>query len=528
MLDIMRRKKESIIIKVVFVIIVLSFIGTMFLVWGKGSDGSGGSQGYAAKVNGSRISLEEYQGSYQRIRDIYQQIYGQAFSPEMEKALGLKKATLDTLIDNRLTLKEAGKLGVKVSKDDVANAIAAMPSFQQNGVFSFDLYQQVLRSSRLTPKDFEEAQKAELTIKKARQAVKDKAVVSDEEALAQYKKEHDKLDLEYVAYAPADVIGAVKLTDAELTDYLQKHSEEFKTPEKVALSYALLDPSAQAAKLTVSDDEIQTFYQKNIDRWQSKDGILPLNEVKDKVKAEALRQKASKQAFELAADTLYKNIKSGDLNLIAGQLHLKVQETPLFSAAAPPAALAGEAAVIKKALELKQGELGGPVETPKGIYIIKAKERVAAAVPPLAQIRTAVEQKARVAKAAEVAKAKAEEATRQFAAKASLKTGATGMFGYSAKGDVPAIGNSPDLMEAAFKLTPAAPAPATPFKMGDRWYAVRLKSRTEVPRAEFEKAKEQTKKAMLPRKQEEALAAWLKELRAKAKIELNQTLIAER
>src|SRR6185369_5367414 len=129
----------------------------------------------------------------------------------------------------------------------------------------------------------------------------------------QYKKENDKIDLEYVAYAPSDVIGEVKLTEADLNDYLQKNQDAFKTPEKVELSYILIDPASLAAKLTLSEDEIQTFYQKNIDRWQGKDGIQPLKDVKDKVKAEALKQKAAKQAFELAADTLFKSIKSGDL-----------------------------------------------------------------------------------------------------------------------------------------------------------------------------------------------------------------------
>ena len=88
MLDIMRKKKNSIIIKIVFVVIVLSFIGTMFLVWGEGRSGmGGGSLGYAAKVDGSKITLEEYQNSYQRIRNVYQQIYGhltpQAPTPDL-------------------------------------------------------------------------------------------------------------------------------------------------------------------------------------------------------------------------------------------------------------------------------------------------------------------------------------------------------------------------------------------------------------------------------------------------------------
>lgn len=528
MLDLIRQKKQSIIIKVVFVIIVLSFVGTMFLVWGKGSDGAGRSLGYAAKVNGTKITLEEYQGAYQRIRGIYQQIYGQSIPADMEKMLGLKKVALDNLIDNQVIMKEARNMGIKVSMDEVSAAIAAMPMFQKDGAFNFDLYQQLLKSNRMTAKEFEEGQKGDLTLQKVRQSVKDKVTISDDEALTQYKKEHDKIELEYVAYVPSDVIGEIKPSEAELNDYLQKNQNEFKTAEKAALSYILLDPSSLAGRLSLSEDELQTFYQKNIDRWQGKDGILPLKDVKEKVRSEALRQKAAKQAFELAADTLYKNVKSGDLSLIASQLNLKVQETPLFSAAAPPQALAGEAAVLKKALELKQGELGGPVETTKGIYILKAKERKASFVPPLSEIKADVEQKAKAAKAVELAKKKTEEAAGQMVAKAALKSQTTASFGFSAKGDVPAIGNAPELMEAAFKLTAATPAAATPFKVGNRWYAIRLKSRTEAPRAEFDKTKDQIKKAMLPKKQEDALTAWVKELRGKAKIEINQALLVDK
>jgi peptidyl-prolyl cis-trans isomerase D len=225
---------------------------------------------------------------------------------------------------------------------------------------------------------------------------------------------------------------------------------------------------------------------------------------------------------------LYKNIKSGDLNLVAGQLGLKAQETGLFAANAPAAALVGEAAVLKKVFELKQGELGGPVETPKGIYIIKLKERKDSVVPPLAEIKTVIEQKAKIVKSLDLAKKKAEDAAKQFVAKAALKTQTTGSFGFSAKGDLPNIGNAPELMEAAFKLTAAAPAVDTAYKVGGSWYAVRLKQRVEAPKADFEKGREELKKKILPKKQDEALSAWIKELRAKAKIEINPALEADK
>ncbi|MDD2856115.1 MAG: SurA N-terminal domain-containing protein [Desulfuromonadaceae bacterium] len=528
MLGIIRQKKESIIIKVVFVIIVLSFVGTIFLVWGKGSDGLGGDKnGYAATVNNTRISLDEFQSAYQRVRNMYQQIYGQSIPPEMEKMLGLKKMALDGLIDNLLAMKEAKSLGIKVSKDDVSNSIEAMPMFQKDGKFNFEQYQQVLKSNRMMAKDFEEGQEADVTLKKVRQSIKDKVVITDADALAEFKKENDRLELEYVSYSPAEVAAEIKLTDADLNEFMSKNSEEFKTPEKVALSYILINPANQGAKASVSEDEIQTFYQKNIDRWQGKDGIQPLSEVKERVKAEAIKQKSSKLAFELAADTLYKNIKSGDLNMIAGILKLKVEETPLFAANAPVTALAGEAAVIKKALELKAGELGGPVETAKGIYIIKAKERKAAALPPLAEIRGAVEAKARAAKSVDAAKKKGEDAAKQLSGKTQLKTGSTPGFGYSSKGEIPVIGSSIEMSEAVFKLT-AGQAPANPFKIGERWYAVRVKSRTDAPTSKFEATKEELKKKMLPKKQDDALAEWAKGLRAKAKIVINPAVINDK
>jgi peptidyl-prolyl cis-trans isomerase D len=445
----------------------------------------------------------------------------------MEKMLGLKKVALDGLIDNLLAMKEAKALGIKVSKDDVSASIEAMPMFQKDGKFNFDQYVQVLKSNRMMAKDFEEGQEAEVTLKKVRQLIKDKAVVTDADALAQYKKENDKLELEYAAYAPSDVAAEVKLSDADLNEFLQKNPNDFKTAEKVALSYILLDPAAQAAKTTVTEEEIQTFYQKNIDRWQGKDGIQPLTDVKEKVKAEAIKQKTAKQVFELAADTLFKNIKSGDLNLIATALKQKVQETSLFTAAAPAPSMVGEAAVIKKGLELKQGELGGPVETAKGIYIIKAKERKIAVVPALAEIKSAVEEKARAAKAVELAKTKAEDAAKQLSAKTAIKTQSTGSFGFTAKGEIPSIGASSEIVDAVFKLS-AAQAPSTPFKVGNRWYAVRVKSRTEAPKAQFDATKEELKKKMLPKKQEDALTEWSKGLREKAKIEINQALINDK
>jgi peptidyl-prolyl cis-trans isomerase D len=524
MLGIMRKYKQSILIKIVFGVIVFSFIGTIFLVWGRGDKTSSGPSGYAAMVDGTKITLDDFQKSYYRTRGVYEQIYGRSLTPEMEKAMGIKKLTIDGLVDNLLIRKEADKMGIKVTKDEVAAEIAKVPAFQKNGAFDFQQYQQTLKANRMTPSDFESAQEEDLLVQKARAKVKDTAKVSDQEILQEFKKRNDKVDLQFASFSPADVKGSIKLSDQDLTSYLQDHQAEFKTPEQVSISYALVSPAQFASKLTVTPEETQTYYQKNIDRYQGKGGILPFEEVKAQASADALKQKAAKEAYEKAADAVNKFRAQNDLEAAAASIGGKVEKTPLFTAQAPAAAVAGENELISRAFALKQGELGGPVETARGIYLLKVTEKKPSAVPPLSQIRAQVEQKALDAKAAELAKKRAEETLAQFA-KGGVQSKDTGSFGYSAQGVVPGIGNSPELMEQAFTLTTAAPVATKPVKIGDRWFAVKLKARTETPTTELAKNSESIKKELLPKKQQEALENWLKGLRTKAKIEINPAVL---
>ena len=527
MLGIMRKYQQSILIKVVFCIIVLSFIGTIFLVWGRGGD-KRGSGNFAAKVNGTKISFEAYEKNYYRLKGIYEQIYGRSLTPEMEKQLGVRKMALDSLIDNTLILKEAKRMGLDVNRDEISAEIAKIPAFQKNGVFDFDQYTQMLKANRMTPSNFEENMEEDMLVKKTRDKIKERATVSDQELLQAFKKQNDKIDLVFVSFSPAETKGEVKVTDQDLNSYLQGHQEEFKTPEKLSIAYAVVNPAQFATKLAVSDEEAQNYYQKNIDRYQGKGGILPFAEVKERAKADALKLKSAQEAYEKVADAVNKNLKTGDINAAAASLGVKVAETPLFTETAPAPVLAGEADVVKKAFFLKQGELGGPVETSKGIYIIKVKEKVPAAVPPLAQIKPEVSRKVVEEKARELAKKKAEEALAQMTkGGGALKLQETGSFGYASAGTVPKIGTSADLMEAAFTLTPTAPVAKTPFKVGDRWYAVKLKQRIEANTADFQKSKEQLKQTLLPKKQQEVLDNCLKELKSKAKIEINPAVLAE-
>jgi len=524
MLGIMRKYKQSIIIKGVFTIIVLSFVGTIFLIWGEGKEGLQGSS-YAVKVNGEKIPYDEFLRTYDRMKDSIQQIYGQPLTPEMEKQMGVRKMALDTIIGNALVRQEARRMGIRVSDDDVAAAISQMPFFQRDGVFDAKLYDQVLRMNRITPAAFENAKRQELIMEKVRKEITDKVTISDQDLLNHYKKTHDSIVLRFVSFSPEEVRNSIKVTDQELNAYLQEHAQEFRTEEEISISYLLLTPEMFMKGLTVTEDEVRSFYLKNRDKYQEKGEIPDLEKVKERARADALKSKAAQLAYEKAADALNRNLKSGDLKAAARMLGVPVIETPLFTARTSPPSLAGENELLKKAFFLKQGELGGPLETARGIYLYRLNRRNPSVVPPLAAVRARVEKLVMDEKAREAARAKAVEALEKLAkGDLSVATGETGSFSYSEKGEIPKIGLSRGLMEAAFSLTAAAPVPKEPFLVGGRWYAVRLDSRKEADLAEFQKQKEQIRQALLPRKRNEALEAWLKGLRDKARIVINPAL----
>jgi peptidyl-prolyl cis-trans isomerase D len=333
------------------------------------------------------------------------------------------------------------------------------------------------------------------------------------------------VELQFVSYSPAEMKGSVKLSDQDLNSYLQGHQQEFRTPEKVAVAWLFLDPARYLAKMTATGDEVQSFYQKNIDRYMEQGNIIPFEKVADRVKADLLKNKAAQAAYEAAADAVSKNGKAGDLKAIAAALGATVQTTPLFAATQPPVEFAAGTDLLKRAFGAKQGEITGPVETPRGMYVLKVTEKKPADVPPLAQIRAQVEARAAVDKARELAREKATTALAQLAkGGAGLTPRTTPVFGYSPEGNVPGIGTAPDVMEAAFALTKTAPAAKTPFKVGDSWYAIALKSRTEASTAEFAKAKDQLKQSLLPKKQDDAITAWIKGLKDKAKIVISPAL----
>jgi len=146
---------------VLFFIVILSF-----LFWGVGTVDKTSSGGIVAEVGKQKITQEEYYRAYDNAFKFYRDLYKEKFDEEMQKKLNLKDSVLDSLIGNRVLLLAAEENGIKVSDEELNEAITNEPAFMKNGVFDSQVYQNTLRLSRMTPEVYEPMKRQELVITK--------------------------------------------------------------------------------------------------------------------------------------------------------------------------------------------------------------------------------------------------------------------------------------------------------------------------------------------------------------------------
>ena len=92
-------------------------------------------------------------------------------------------------------------------------------------------------------------------------------------------------------------------------------------------------------------------------------------------------------------------------------------------------------------------------------------------------------------------------------------------------GMVPKIGPAGEFMAILSSLTEKSPSPKEVLKTKDGYFVVKLSALEPADQGKFPAARKDLGKRLLYQKQEESIQNWLKELRAKAKIEINKDLL---
>ncbi len=134
-----------------------------------------------AEVGGERILLDEYWRTYDRLKRFYRERYREKFDEEMEEKLGLKQRALETLLEERMLLRKAEELGLRVTDRELQDNIMNDPTFMRDGVFRREIYLRTLELNRLTPMQYESLVRQSLLYRKMRSLIEESVVLTADE-----------------------------------------------------------------------------------------------------------------------------------------------------------------------------------------------------------------------------------------------------------------------------------------------------------------------------------------------------------
>ncbi|PIE57417.1 MAG: hypothetical protein CSA33_08570 [Desulfobulbus propionicus] len=299
MLNILRKRSQSIVIQGVVLIIAV-----VFVFWGVGTYTNKGRDA-AAVVNKVEISRQDFSQSYERAADRYQKQFGGRMTVDMLKQLGLKQQVLEQLIQKELLRQGAETIGLQVSDEELQRKILEMDVFQEDGVFSQDRYQSLLKRQGFTPTSFEESLEHDLVIEKIVDTLGTFTAVPPAELDAWKDFSREKLKVAYVSFAAEEYADKVAVDDDELAPWFASHAEDFKTEPQIQLAYLLFPFSEDAATVQVTADEIRKRYEARMSEYYVPEErhvrhILFKVEATDSSEQKAAQKKKAEEVLDLA------------------------------------------------------------------------------------------------------------------------------------------------------------------------------------------------------------------------------------
>ncbi len=332
----------------------------------------------AAKVNGEEVTqVELSQAVDMQRRQLLQQL-GKDFDSSLLDEKMLREAALKGLIDRKLLLQGAKDAKFSFSEAALDQVILQTPEFQEDGKFSPERFDQVIRQLGYGRLQFRDMLGQEMLIGQLRAGLAGSGFVTDEQVNAFARLEKQTRDFASVNIK-ADP-AAVKLSDDEVKAYYDEHAKEFMTPDQVVIDYIELKKSSFFDQVAVKDDELQALYQKEIANLaEQRRAAHILIEVNDKVSDEQAKAKiaeiqqrlAKGDSFEALAKEFSQDPGSaangGDLGFAGQGVYDPVFETAVYA--------------------LKQDQVSEPVRTTYGYHLIKLLGVEAPEVPSFASLK---------------------------------------------------------------------------------------------------------------------------------------------
>lgn len=383
--------------------IVLFVIAVPFAFFGVDSyfRVSGGGQS-VARVGDYNVSPQEFTDALRDRQDAVRRLTQGKVDPKMLDSPELRYATLDNLIQRRLLLDRAIRAGMTVSEGQLKKVIEDQPGFKdESNRFSYERYQQILRSEGMTPTVFESRLRQDLMLEHQREGYFGSGFVSKTVLERLIQVAEQQREVSFYRISPERYKEEVQISPDAVKQYYEANKDGFRIPERVKVDYVVLSADSLMPQIQLDPAEVRRFYESRRSQYmvpEARQASHILIAADASAGAEA-REKARARAEELLGQLLAKPesfselakkhsqdpgsaANGGDLGFISPGA---MKDVPEF-----------EAALFK----LKEGEISPPVASKHGFHIIRLTKLQPAQGKSFEEVRSQIEDELRKQRAA--------------------------------------------------------------------------------------------------------------------------------
>jgi peptidyl-prolyl cis-trans isomerase D len=266
MLENIRESSQGMAAKIILGLVILTFALAGIGSYTNSTDTS------VADVNGEKITQQDFNKAYQSQRSNMQRQFGEMFenlAADPTYMANFRNSVVDSLINQRLVDQNSANLAIRVSDKRIKEAIFAMPEFQVDGVFDNDRYLALINQAGFyQSSDFRDYLRLEMSRRQLTQALVLSEFSLPYENTMVAQLQNQTRDIRFAPITLEQFKSLVEVSDEEINSFYQENQERFLNQEKVKVNYITLNVENIAKNIVVSDDDVKDFYEENINDFR--------------------------------------------------------------------------------------------------------------------------------------------------------------------------------------------------------------------------------------------------------------------
>ena len=255
-----------------------------------------------------------------------------------------------------------------------------------------------------------------------------------------------------------------------------------------------------------------------------------LEEVRAQLQDQLSVERAQQQAANLAESLRARVTKASDLDTVAKEQGLTVQESGFFARDEPVLGLGASPELGARTFAMNQGDVAGPIQTGRGYVFTSLVAKQDAYIPKVDEVKERVRDEVTRNKAKEFGLKKANEVAAKLKGAADFEKGALAA-GFKAQttelitrdSPIPDLGMAAEVTEAAFAL--AQGAVSEPIATDTGTAIIKVLEKQEVTPQELSANREKFREDLLADRRNRFFAAYMSKAKQKMRIEVNQEAV---